>query len=85
MNARSVATWANAERAARRGREWTEQVKPHFGFLEAYRFAVAMASAADWWEVTGKGWHADRSDHSMAAWRRCDAFVQDVREDGISG
>ncbi len=52
MNARSVATWANAERTARRGREWTEQVKPHFGFLEAYGFAVAMASAADWWEVT---------------------------------
>ena len=52
MNARSVATWANAERAARRDREWTEQVKPHFGFLEAYGFAVAMASAADWREVT---------------------------------
>jgi transposase-like protein len=42
INARSVATWANAERAVRRGREWTEQVKPHFGFLEAYGFAVAM-------------------------------------------
>ena len=46
MNARSVAIWANAERAARRGREWTGQVKPHFGFPEAHGFAVAMAPAA---------------------------------------
>jgi len=26
--------------------------QPHFGFLEAYGFAVAIASAADWREVT---------------------------------